>query len=169
MSQAGISALGLHNSDISCTYTGCVPYPGLSASRASRTAEDQHKLSPDHPRVKDFESGFFPVKTKLLLLGPSPVYASINDNNTVKMGLPKQFCILRLNFMHLPCICGALMLKAGCFSLEFICSRFPSQWSVIHSASVSLYKGKQSVGSLKGESHKYFKHFLTSLRKKMYM
>lgn len=87
----------------------------------------------------------------------------------MKIGLPKQFFMLRLNCMRLPCICGSLILKAGCFSLEFICSRLPSQCSVIHSASVSLYKGKQSVGSLKGENHKYFKHCFTSIRKNTYV
>lgn len=152
MIQVGISALGLHTSDITCTYPRYVFYPGLSdlfiLVYQLLRHQGHHKtytsllLTMLQSGSKDFESGSFPVKTKLLLLQPSPVYANINYNITVKMGLPKEFCTLRLNCMHLTYICGTLMLKAGCFSHEFICSRYPSQCSVIHSASVSLYKGK---------------------------
>lgn len=74
---------------------------------------------------KDFESGSFPGKTKLLLLRPSPVYANINYNLTVKVGLPEEFCTLRLNCMHLPYFCGALMLKAGASPLSSFAADFP--------------------------------------------
>ena len=72
----------------------------------------------------------------------------------------------KLNWMHLPYSCGSLVLKAGCFSHElYVCSKFSSQFSIVHSASLSLYKGNWSRVGLKGENHKYFQYFLTSVRK----
>jgi len=45
---------------------------------------------------KGFEVGFFPVKTALLLLWPSRVYANIWYNVSVKAGLAEELCTLHL-------------------------------------------------------------------------
>lgn len=126
MIQVWSSALGLHTSNITCTYTRYVSYPDLSASQASVASQDLHKPSPNHPSVRQQRLWvrIFSREDKITSLAAQPCICQ-HKLLTVKVGLPEEFCTLRLNCMHLPYFCGALMLKAGASPLSSFAADFP--------------------------------------------